>query len=124
MNKITSFKQIKAIIEPIPAEKFIIGRFGDGKGNCCFLGHIHVALSESKDSTNNNYNGDSCGYGARDLTKKFFEEVHPKVKEYHMTPNGASVNNSPTINGYTETVIKDRLMHMIEDGIKWEESKL
>lgn len=45
MRKITSFKQVKDIISPIPKKKFIRGLFGDGKDNCCFLGHIHKAIA-------------------------------------------------------------------------------
>lgn len=66
-NLITSAQQIKDIIEPIPAEKFITGRYGDNQGNCCFLGHIHVALK-------GNYTGDCNGFGARELTSKFLEK--------------------------------------------------
>lgn len=126
MLQITSFHQIKDIIEPIPAEKFITGDYGDGQGNCCFLGHIHVALSRDKDPKNKDcYWGDFNGYGARELTAEFLRETYPEeYKKLGSLLNGAQVNNSPTVNNYTEPVIKDRLMHMIEDGIKWERSKL
>ena len=110
MDKITNFTQIKEIIEPIPADKFIISVYGNNEGQSCFLGHIHRKLS----GNSNNYTGDWNGYGARDLTKKFLQEKHGITDE---DIDGATVNNEPTINGYTEPEIKDRVMHMIEDAI-------
>ena len=104
--QITTAQQIKDIIEPIPAEKFICSVYGDKEGNCCFLGHIHVALSPNK-----SYFGDDNGYGARQLTRKFLIEKHG------INTDGSDVNNYETINGYTEPVIKDRIMHLIEDMI-------
>ena len=114
MEKITTFKQIKAIIEPIAADKFCKDTYQNADGQCCFLGHIHNHIN---DSTFNNA-GDYNGYGARQLSQKFLIEKHDIFSD------GAEVNNGPYVNGYTEPEIKDRLMHMIEDGIKWEESKL
>jgi len=113
ITKIETFKQIKEIIEPIPADQFCAGTFENWKGQCCFFGHIQKYIS-----------GDAClnreGFGARQLTRTFLLEVH---NIYHSWVDGSIVNNSNTVNGYTEPIIKDRLMHMIEDGIKWEESK-
>jgi len=113
--KITSFKQIKEIIAPIAPEKFNTENYykGDEKNpiSCCFLGHIHMAVS-------GNPMGDYHGFGARELTIQMIKEMHGLDDT-----SGAEVNNFPNINGYTEPVIKDRLMHMIEDGIKWEASK-
>lgn len=42
------------------------------------------------------------------------------MKRIHDLENvdGACVNNDPFYNGYKEPVIKDRLMHMIDDMIK------
>ena len=117
MNQITSFKQIKEIIEPIPEDQFVIGEFGTSDGKSCFLGHIHRNIS----GNSNNYNGDRNGFGARDLTSQMLHEVHNTVLGWI---DGADVNNGLNINGYAQPIIKDRLMAMIEDGIKWEESKI
>ena len=125
IKKITSFKQIKEIIEKVPADKFQTHAFGmsrsfgdnngpEDNGKSCFLGHIHRHFDPEDEGR---ATGDYDGYGARHLTKQMIEEVHGLYND------GADVNNYPTINGYTEPEIKDRLMHMIEDGIKWEESK-
>ena len=110
MNTITTFKQIKEIIEPIPADQFCKGFYYNYKGQCCFLGHINKHIS-----------GDTMacggGFGARWLTRRFLEDVH------NINNDGSAINDLATINGYTEPIIKDRLMRMIEDGIKWEENK-
>lgn len=115
---ITSFKQIKEIIEPIPAEDFIEGRYGHGINQHCVLGHLHLHFTNGE-----NVYGDEDGYGARPLSNLFFQEVYPELFNKDPYIDIAVVNNSPDINGYTEPIIKDRVMHFIEEGIKWEESK-
>ena len=124
MNKITNFTQIKEIIEPIPAYKFIVDDYGDNYGSCCFLGHIHKALSTQKPTKKRilgglltvnikDYIGDRNGFGARQLTAKFLKEKHGLRNS-----DGAQVNNTRSVNGYNQLLIKDRLMHMINDAIK------
>lgn len=118
--RITTAQQIKDIIEPISAEKFqthAYGHFKDGwsgknngpedNGCSCFLGHIHRHF----DPTDGGARGDGDGYGARQLTEKFLREKHGVWED------GADVNNSPTVNGYNEPEIKDRVMHLINDMI-------
>ena len=107
MENITTFKQIKEIIEPIPADRFCTGEFLNGRGQSCFIGHINNHIS-------GNPGNDFYGSGARLLTERFL------LEEHGVYATGAAVNNANDINGYTEPIIKDRLMHMIEDGIKWE----
>ena len=111
MKKITTFKQIKEIIEPIDADQFCTGEFENDKGQCCLFGHIQKHIS-------GNAFQDRDGFGARQLTRDFLKERHGL-----RFISGANVNNTNKIMGYKELVIKDRLMHMIEDGIKWEERK-
>jgi len=111
LTEITTFKQIKAIIEPIAVDKFCINKYQNDEGQCCFLGHIQKHISGKANNQGN-------GFGARQLTQRFILDKH------NIFSDGAKVNNSTVVNGYIEPVIKDRLMHMIEDGIKWEESKL
>ena len=123
MKKITTFKQIKEIIEPIPVEKFIACSLGDSNGNSYYLGWIYRKMNKSKlfglKNDPNDYGKDSnhTFYGVRALTEQFLKEVHC------LNYTAWSVNDTSCINGYSEPVIKDRLMHMIEDGIKWENSK-
>lgn len=116
---ITSFKQIKEIVEPIPAERFIVGMYGQDLPVHCVLGHIHLHFTNGQSAW-----GDEDGYGAIPLSNQFFKEVHPELFEGNSNIDISVVNNYPTINGYTEPIIKDRVMHLIEDGIKWEESKI
>lgn len=111
MNKITSFQQIKDIIEPIPKEEFCELEYENKNGQCCVLGHIQKAISGSAKN-------DLDGYGARALSKQFLRDKH-NIQFGDIS----SINNSPDVNGYTEPEIKDRLMHAIEDGIKWENEK-
>lgn len=127
---ITSFKQIKEIIEPIPADMFQPNWFGwdqDNTSNCltnddgtpkdngksCFIGHINRHFNPNNSKADDDFEG----RGVRQLTKQFIHEVHG------LNDDGANVNNYTYVNGYNEPEIKDRVMHMIEDGIKWEESK-
>ena len=113
---ITTFKQIKEIIEPIPADQFRrLSYQDDFTGQCCFLGHIQKHVSGDARQGSDVY---GAGFGARALTMEFFKEA------YGIFASGASVNDSENVNGYNEPIIKDRLMHMIQDGIKWEENKL
>jgi hypothetical protein len=109
MEKITTFKRIKEIIEPIPADQFCVDTFENNSGQCCFLGHIEKALTGDA-------RADGSGFGARRVTLKFLRDFH------NIDADGADVNDFPNVNGYTEPEIKDRLMHMIEDGIIWEEN--
>lgn len=106
MNKITKAQQIKDIIKPIPADQFCIGHYENSdKSQCCVLGHIHKHFGSDAE-------GDGQGYGARQLSNEFLTEKHNLPFE-----NIASVNNDTDINGYTEPVIKDRVMHLVEDMI-------
>ena len=48
--------EAKALLEPIPADKFITGKFSDDVGKCCGVGHL-VRL---KSSNPNDYSGSNC----------------------------------------------------------------
>jgi len=111
ITEITTFKQIKEIIEPIPADQFCKDTYQNNKGQCCFLGHIQRHISGDAGSGFE-------GYGARELTRLFLKAKH------NINNDGSGVNNRPNINGYRELIIKNRLMHMINDGIKWEQAKI
>lgn len=120
--RITTAQQIIDIIKPIPADKFQANKFGWGSiencetddennpvdnGMSCFLGHIHRHFNP-----NDIYAiGDFCGYGARELTRNFLYKVHKLDKD------GSDVNNEATVNGYTESEIKERVMHLLTDMV-------
>ncbi len=103
ITKITKAQQIIDIIEPIPAEIFCKYSFVL-RDSCCFLGHINEKLGNSPVADRN-------GFGARELIAKFLQEVH-RVK---LNVDGTTVNDGPTVNGYNEPGIKDRIMHMLHD---------
>jgi hypothetical protein len=105
MNLITKAQQIKDILEPIPAKKFIKNKYGDGK-RCCSLGFIHLHYNPLDPK------GDFNGFGARQLTNKFLNE------KYEISIDIADINNDSSINGYNESRIKDRVMHLINDMIE------
>lgn len=108
--KIINAQQILDIILPIPKEHFIAEYYGiTDTPKSCFLGHIHRELSGNPDD----FTGDFNGYGARELTARFLQHHHT-IEDV----DGTWVNNEPTINGYTEPEIKDRVVHMLEDMIK------
>lgn len=109
--QITKAQQLKDIIEPIPAEAFCSGDYDNNRGQCCFIGHVNKALVGVADPYSQG-EANTDGFGARQLTAKFLREVHGCYDD------GAEVNNNPTVNGYTEPIIKDRLMHMINDMIE------
>lgn len=106
IKEIKTAQEMKDILEPIPADQWCAWHFHLGT-QCCFLGHINKAIKD-------NPSGDFNGFGARQLTAKYLKEKHGITDG----SSGASVNNEPTINGYTEPVIKDRVMHLIDDMIK------
>lgn len=105
-------KKALEIIEPIPAEQFCTGVFDNEMGQCCVIGHICKALTAN---TGGGYNGDAYadydGFGIRGLSREF-------IKKHHNIPDSiASVNNNIDVNGYTEPVIKDRVVHLLKDMI-------
>ena len=111
--RIENAQQILDIIEPIPADKFIAGKFGNSNtpddGCSCFGGHIHRALSPAGTK---DFLGDFEAYGAFKLTARFLKNKYGL--DY---ANGATVNNCDRVNGYTESVIKDRVVHLLKDMI-------
>lgn len=117
--QITSAKQIKEILAPIPKELFQIYSYGkslwgsnsgeEDNGKSCALGHIHRHFIPNDPRAV----GDRAGYGARQLTKQYLEEKYG-LEDVDIS----DVNNDPEINGYTEPEIKDRVMHLIDDMIK------
>ena len=103
--RITKAQEILDIISPIPAEEFCVGEFENIHGQSCFIGHINRHFEASADD---DYNG----FGARQLTKRYFTEKHDL-----MNCSGVTVNNSPDVNGYNEPEIKDRIIHLLNDMI-------
>lgn len=96
------------ILSPIPAEKFIIGSYQGYRdpSRGCALGLIHMHFNPA------DAHGDLHGFGIRQLSERFL------VERYNIAEDIASVNNEDNINGYTEPVIKDRVIHLLKDMIE------
>ncbi len=104
------------LLLPIPAEDFITERFTDEISKCCAIGHIERLTSENP----SDYRHPNCtdrkygrqGSAFRAITEKFILQQHglPSVTL-------SEVNNRPGVNGYTEPVIKDRVIHLLKDMI-------
>lgn len=91
------------IILPIPADQFCVDQFINDKGQCCVLGHIQRVVAGDPYA-------DMNGFGLRESSHDFLVEKHRIAYS-----SIVSVNNSPGINGYTEPVIKDRVVHFLKD---------
>lgn len=105
ITQITKAQDMIDIIKPISDKKFCENTYINDSGQCCFLGHIHTHI-------NGEALGDLEGYGARELTRKFIDEIHG------INADGADVNNGPLINGYKEKNPKKRIMHLLTDMLE------
>lgn len=128
-------KASKAIelLEPIPEDDFIVGRFTDYIDKCCVIGHLSRLVSANPDD----YSADNCSDGRRvrhgledrmeipapgkegvfDLritSRKFIQSTYPEYAD-DFNAEISGVNNDDGINGYNEPVIKDRVMHLLRD---------
>lgn len=103
------------LLAPIPAEAFIAGQFGNSEGKCCAIGH-YVRL---KSKNPNDFTEDNCRDFGTEWVKLrvesgvFLKKVH-SLQGYDLP----DVNNDSDINGYTEPVIKDRVIHCLKDMVK------
>lgn len=78
-----------------------------------FLGHHTRLTSDDPDNYSiENCNDSVVGNPLRTLTEEYLTKYH---NLHHA--DGASVNNGPNLNGYNEPVIKDRVMHLLQDMI-------
>lgn len=115
MPKETVAQEALRLLTPIPKEDFITGLFTDGGGRCCAIGHIKRLQSDNP----SDYSSDNCSdaftadIAIRTASTKYLKEVH----NANWLVSIASVNNNNDINGYTEPVIKDRVIHLLNDMI-------
>lgn len=115
MPKETVAQEALRLLIPIPAEDFITDKFTDEEGKCCAIGHIKRLKSYDP----SNYSSDNCSdmftedAAIRTASVKYLRDVHNAA----WSANIASVNNNNDINGYTEPVIKDRVIHLLNDMI-------
>lgn len=96
-------KKALEIVRPIPAEDFTSGSYKH-ENKSCVLGWVHRIAGGDEEG-----HGDENGYGLRQASIKFLREVHG------ISDDISGVNNQPDVNGYKEPVIKDRVIHFLED---------
>jgi hypothetical protein len=111
MNETICQKALR-LLSAVPAEEFITSDFTDEQGKCCAIGHFARLTSGNPQD----YSYQNCcdeDETFRDATARFLVERH---KEYNR--NIASVNNYPTVNGYTDPDIKTRVIKCLEDAVK------
>lgn len=116
--EITAKKALE-IIEAIPEDRFCADDFVNyNNTKCCVLGHLHRVLVENEEYKI------SIQLYAWNSTAKFRKATRDFLREkYYLTFEDISeVNNMNKINGYTEPIIKNRVVHFLEDMTKWEES--
>lgn len=109
IKRIESAAQMKAILEPIPAENFITNSYGYSSGKHCSLGHINTFITGDERMAGTDCNG----FGAQVIVDKFLREKH-SISNGHIV----TVNDYNYVNGYNEDTPKERIMHLIEDMIK------
>lgn len=104
--EITKAQQALDILQPIPAEKWCRDKYitADGTQSCA-LGHIHLTADPSDAF------GDLDGFGLRHLSRIYLQETHEVLADI------TSVNNNPEVNGYTESDVKDRVIHLLHDMV-------
>jgi len=114
--KKTLAQKALTLLSQIPEEDFITGRFTDAQGKCCAIGHFQRLTSKNP----LDYSASNCqdwdnkhNKGLRELTKNFIFKKHDMY-----ATSIAEVNNNTDINGYTEPIIKDRVIHLLTDMVK------
>lgn len=100
------------LLSPIPAEQWITDQYTNNENACCAIGHYNRLNSKNP----NNYSIENCqeNYLSADIrviSKRFIET------RYRLYSDIATVNNSSTVNGYTEETPKERVLHLLTDMI-------
>jgi hypothetical protein len=93
------------IILPIPEDQFCVEEFENSRVQRCVLGAVQHAVSGKALRDGN-------GYGLRKKSREFLLDKHGIPYDI------SCVNNRNETNGYTEPVIKDRVVHLLNDMIK------
>ncbi len=111
----TICQQAHRLLKDIPADQFIINRFSDEESKCCVVGHFVRLTSENPaDYSENN----CCDWGRPAsklrLTTRDFIKERVTWRDRDIT----DVNNTTTINGWTDPDIKTRVINFLEDAIK------
>lgn len=107
------------LLSPIPHDEWIEHYFTDEKGKCCVLGHYSRLKGNPQDYSNANCAGMSNDEAHATLVK-FSNATRNYLANHHEQSYGdiSHVNNAPNINGYTEPLIKDRVIHFLKDMVE------
>lgn len=102
------------LLKYVPAKNWIVDNFTDEKASCCAIGHYErLTSADPKD-----YSIRNCAeYHAVSPIRLPTESAIKKLTGVSYM-DIAAINNSPTINGYTEPLIKARVLHFLRDAIK------
>lgn len=112
-QKETPAQKALRLLSPIPPSKWIKGDFSDDNDKCCAIGHYTRLTSKNpNDYSTYNCSDRSNNSDLRYISKVFLEEKHGAEGDI------ASVNNYPTVNGYTQKSIKARVIKCLQDMIK------
>ncbi len=103
------------LLSEVPQNDFIIGEFGDGIGKCCAIGHFQRLTSSNPTDYSNNNCCDNDRLKNDDLRTASNNFLRQKYGlKYSCIAN---VNNANKTNGYTEEIIKDRVIHLLKDMV-------
>lgn len=111
-KKETIAQEALRLISPIKPSEFITGFYSDRIGKCCVLGHYSRLKStkvKSYDPWGFNFAAES---NLRVASRKFLREIHGIDKD------ASSVNNTSSVNGYTQRTIKGRVVNLLKDMVK------
>ena len=102
------------LLSSVPADDFILDRFTNESNKCCAIGHYQRLTSgDPKDYSFENCVDRNRGGGFRKMTAKFISNVHHIEKT-----DVSNVNDENSVNGYNEPIIKDRVIHLLNDMVK------
>lgn len=97
------------ILELIPQDKWITDVYTNYSGKCCALGHYGT-----------HYDSYYRAELLRSASKIALRILHPDIPSQNRI-SIATINNFSNVNGYTESEIKDRVIHFLKDAVAIEE---
>lgn len=104
------------LLKDVPEDQWITSSYvNEGRKACCAIGHLE-RLTRGNPNKYDRYLADSFtsfGKRIRNLSQQFIANKHGL-----RMADLASVNNDPRVNGYTEPVIKDRVIHLLTDMVE------
>ncbi len=111
-NKETIAQEALRLLKEVPEDQWITDQYTDKIGKCCSLGH-YARLKKGYKSYDmwNNYYEDS--YTLREKTQEFLAKKYNLNNEEDLS----TVNNEPTVNGYTQESIKERVITCLSEMV-------